>query len=123
MQPTLPVGARHVTSTRIGPEHTPAHLAPIVVLSTPEMIRLMEEASTHAVQPLLDPHDQTTVGVHVDVSHESAAREDDEVSVSAELVAVDGPRLTFQVEAKVGDRIIGRGTHRRYVVDRSRFAG
>lgn len=122
MQTSLPVGTRHTTVTRIGPEHTPAHLAPIVVLSTPEMIRLMEEASTAAVQDLLDPDDRTSVGVHIDVSHESAAREDEEVTVEAELVAVDGPRLTFRVEARCDDRVIGRGTHRRYVVDRSRFA-
>jgi predicted thioesterase len=93
-----------------------------VVLSTPEMIRLMEEASTAAVQPLLEAEGRTTVGVHVDVSHESAAREGEEVVVAAELTAVDGPRLTFWVEARCGDRVIGRGTHRRYVVDRSRFA-
>lgn len=102
---------------------TPSHLAPLVVLATPEMIRLMEEASTAAVQPALEETGQTTVGTHVDVSHESAAREGDEVVVEAELVAIDGPRLTFRVEARVNDRIIGRGTHRRYVIDRSRFAG
>lgn len=102
---------------------TPHHLAPIVVLSTPEMIGMMEEAATRAVQPHLDELDQTTVGTHVDVSHESAAREGEEVEVEAELSAVDGPRLSFRVEARVGDRIIGRGNHRRYIVDRSRFAG
>lgn len=119
----LSTGARHVLRVRVGPEMTPAHLAPIVVLATPEMIRLMEEASTMAVEPSLEDGGRTTVGTHVDVSHEAAAREGDEVQVEGELVAIDGPRLTFQVEARVGDRIIGRGTHRRYVVDRSRFAG
>lgn len=102
---------------------TPRHLAPLVVLATPEMIRLMEEASTAAVQPALEGDGQTTVGTHVDVSHESAARDGEEVTVEAELVAIDGPRLSFRVEARVGDRIVGRGTHRRYVIDRSRFAG
>lgn len=122
MSSSLPVGTRHLVATRVGPEHSPAHLAPVVVLSTPEMIRLMEEASTAAVQPLLEAEGRTTVGVHVDVSHESAAREGEEVVVAAELTAVDGPRLTFWVEARCGDRVVGRGTHRRYVVDRSRFA-
>ncbi|HSJ34341.1 MAG TPA: hotdog domain-containing protein [Acidimicrobiia bacterium] len=122
MQTPLPVGSTHTTTTLVGPEHTPAHLAPLVVLSTPDMIRLMEEASTAAVQSLLEREDKTTVGVHIDVSHESAARQDEEVAVEAELVTVDGPRLTFRVEARCGDRVIGRGTHRRYVVDRSRFA-
>lgn len=119
----LTTGASHSSTVLVGPEMSPAHLAPLVVLSTPEMIRMMEEASTVAVQPALEEGGKTTVGTHVDISHESAARDGDEVTVEAELVAIDGPRLTFQVEARVGSRIIGRGTHRRYVVDRSRFAG
>jgi len=109
-------------SVTVDADMTPEHLRPIVVLSTPTMIGLMEEAATRSVQPLLEEHDKTTVGTHVDVSHESAAREGEEVTVEAELVAVDGPRLTFSVVARVGDRIIGRGTHRRHVVDRSRFS-
>ncbi len=122
MPPTLSPGTRLVISTEVGPEHTPPHLAPIVVLSTPDMIRLMEEACTAAVQPLLDEN-QTSVGTHVDVSHESAAREGEVVDVEAELTAVDGARLAFRVEARVEDRIIGRGTHRRHVIDMSRFGG
>lgn len=115
-------GLRHRIEVTVSDDMSPAHLSPIVVLATPRMIGLMEEASTQAVQPLLEESDQTTVGTHVDVSHESAARDGEEVVVEAELTAVDGPRLTFRVEARVGDRVIGRGTHRRYVVDRSRFA-
>lgn len=123
MDANLSVGGRHVTSTRITPDLSPSHLAPIVVLSTPDMIRLMEEACTLCVQEALDEGDQTTVGTHVDVSHESAARGGEIVEIEAELVAYDGPRLTFRVEARVADRVIGRGTHRRHVVDRSRFGG
>ncbi|MGA7272151.1 MAG: hotdog domain-containing protein [Acidimicrobiia bacterium] len=122
MSAPLSPGLRHLISTAVGPEHTPAHLAPVVVLSTPEMIRLMEEACTEAVQPMLEEN-QTTVGTHVDVSHESAARGGEVVEVEAELTAVDGARLAFRVEARVGDRIIGRGIHRRHVIDMSRFAG
>lgn len=116
-------GSSHTSTTVVSADLSPVHLAPIVVLSTPDMIRLMEEASTAAVQPSLDQSGQTTVGTHVDVSHEAAAREGEQVAVMAELTNVSGPRLTFRVEAKVGERVIGRGTHRRHVVDRSRFAG
>lgn len=122
MPPILTPGARQVVQVTVSPDMTPAHLHPIVVLSTPTMIGLMEEAATQVVQPFLEEHDQTTVGTHVDVSHESAAREGDEVTVEAELVAVDGPRLTFTVTARVDERVIGRGTHRRHVVDRARFS-
>lgn len=119
----LATGISHATRTVVTPDLSPPHLAPVVVLATPEMIWLMEQACTEACQPLLEPLDQTTVGTHVDVSHESAARLDEEVVVTAELVAVDGPRLTFRVDARVEDRVVGRGIHRRHVIDRSRFAG
>lgn len=118
----LEPGLNHVVTVTVDETMTPAHLRPVVVLATPEMIRLMEEACTAAVQPELEADDRTSVGIHVDVSHESAARESETVEVEAVLEAVDGPRLRFSVEARVDDRIIGRGTHRRHVVERSRFA-
>lgn len=119
---TLSPGIRHELSARVTADMAPAHLKPVAVLGTPEMIRLMEAAATLAVEPALEALGQTTVGTHVDVSHESVAREGDEIDVEAELVAIDGPRLSFLVEARVGSRIVGRGTHRRHVVERSRFA-
>ena len=118
----LSTGITHTLTVTVTPDMSPEHLGDIVVLSPPRMIGLMETASTQAVQPYLEEAGQTTVGTHVDVSHESAAREGEEVVVETELVAISGPRLTFRVEARVGDRIIGRGTHRRHVIDRSRFS-
>lgn len=121
LEDTLAVGLTHTVRARVTPELSPPHLAPVVVLATPHMIYLMEQASTNAVQASLETAGKTTVGTHVDVSHESAAREGEEIDVTATLAAVDGPRLSFQVVAKVGERVIGRGTHRRHIVDRSRF--
>jgi fluoroacetyl-CoA thioesterase len=122
MSSPLSPGLSSTREVEVTEDLSPPHLAPTVVLSTPEMIRLMEDVSTRAVQTVLDAHDQTTVGTQVDVSHESAARQGERVTVTATLENVDGSRLAFAVEARVGDRIVGRGTHRRYVVDRSRFS-
>ena len=117
----LELGISNRKIVSVAAEHSPGHLGSTVVLSTPDMIRLMEEVCTAAIQPLLDPEDQTSVGVHVDVSHENAAREGEDVEVSGELVRVLGDRLFFAVEACVGDRVIGRGQHQRHVIDRARF--
>ncbi len=117
----LAVGLAKTSCTIVTPDMSPPHLSPIVVLATPEMIWLMEKACTEAVEPALQEMELTTVGTHVDISHESAARQGEEVIVEATLVSVDGPRLRFEVVARVGDRIIGRGTHRRHVIDRARF--
>lgn len=119
----LAPGISHRQTITVTSDLSPPHLAPIVVLSTPEMIRLMEETCLSSVQPLIEDDDQTSVGVHVDVSHESAARQGEQVEISCELVEVEGRRLTFDVDVRVGDRIVGRGTHRRHVIDRSRFRG
>ncbi|MBT8239630.1 MAG: thioesterase [Acidimicrobiia bacterium] len=119
---TLELGLRNRRRFTVTPDLSPPHLAPIVVLSTPDMIRLMEETCTAAVQPFIEGEDQTTVGTHVNVSHEAAATACQDVEVGCELIEVDRRRLTFLVEARVGDRIIGQGTHQRHVVDRSRFA-
>lgn len=100
---------------------SPPHLAPTIVLSTPKMIELMEWAATNAVQPALG-ETRTSVGTHVDVSHEAAAREGEEITIHARLAEVDRRRLTFEVSVTVGDRVIGRGRHERFVIDRDRFA-
>jgi fluoroacetyl-CoA thioesterase len=121
MSPELAVGLSNTSSTIVTADMSPSHLAPVVVLATPEMIWLIERTCTDAVEPLLAAENRTTVGTHVDISHESAAREGEEVIIEATLVYVDGPRLRFEVLARVGDRVVGRGTHRRHVVDRSRF--
>lgn len=118
----LKPGIQHRSEVTVTEDMTPPHLAPIVVLSTPKMIELMEMTATWSVQPLLGD-DQTSVGVHVDVSHEAAARGGETVTVESTLVDVDRRRLTFEVSARVGDLIIGRGTHQRFVVDRRRFSG
>lgn len=119
---TLELGLRNRRRIPVTSDLSPPHLAPIVVLSTPDMIRLMEETCTAAVQPFIEGNDQTTVGTHVNVSHESAATGGDEVEVRCELIEIDRRRFTFVVEARVGDRVIGQGTHQRHIIDRSRFA-
>lgn len=118
----IELGLTNIRTVTVTAELSPPHLAPTVVLSTPNMILLMEETCTSAIQPLIEADDQTSVGTHVNVSHEAAAVGGEEVEVCCELIEADRRRLTFLVEAKVGDRIIGRGTHQRHIVDRSRFA-
>lgn len=118
---TLQPGITNQRTITVTADLSPAHLAPLIVLSTPDMIRLMEEICTDAVQPLVEAENQTTVGTHVDVSHESAATEGEVVELRCELITVERRRLTFRVEAKVGDHIVGQGTHQRHIIDRDRF--
>ncbi len=90
------------------------------VLATPEMVRLMERASVAAVDRLL-PEGQRTVGVALDVKHLAATPLRMKVTAHAELVVVEGRRLTFRVEAFDEVEKVGEGTHQRYVIDVARF--
>ena len=44
-----------------------------------------------------------------------------EVHARATLEKIDGRKLYFNVVATEGDRLVGEGTHLRFIVDRERF--
>jgi fluoroacetyl-CoA thioesterase len=85
------------------------------VLSTPSMIGLMERAGIQAVQAHLDPG-HTTVGFEVNVKHIAATPFGKKVTARAELLEIDGRKLTFKIEAHDEDRQVGTGTHRRAII-------
>jgi fluoroacetyl-CoA thioesterase len=91
------------------------------VLSTPQMILGMERTCRNLILPMVDPgHD--TVGTHVNVSHCATAPIGSKVTFFAELIAVNKRRAEFRVEARVGETIVGEGTHQRAVIEVARFA-
>ena len=92
------------------------NVAPHVAkLSTPSMIRAMEQASQRAVLGCL-PSEQSTVGFEVNIRHVAGADIGATVVAVAELERIDGRWLYFKVEAFDGDRTIGVGTHRRAII-------
>lgn len=92
------------------------------VLATPRMVALMENAAMLAVASELGEN-ETTVGGHIDTSHLAPSAVGDEVTATARLVKVDGKRLDFEVEARSGDKLLSKGTHKRFIVNRDRFLG
>jgi predicted thioesterase len=62
------------------------------------------------------------VGTLVEVEHLAPAPEGSSVTCRARVIHVDGPVVTFQVEAHDGVEPIARGIHRRRVIDVDRFA-
>jgi len=103
-------------------ENTARHLGSgnVAVLATPEMVRLMEKAAVAAVDHLL-PDGYRTVGVGVNVRHLAATPVGMRVRAQAELIAVEGRKLTFRVEADDEVEKIGEGEHRRVIIDLERF--
>ncbi len=89
-------------------------------LATPVLVGLCEEASRTMVEPHL-PEGQKTVGTAVSLTHTAATPLGMKVTVRATLTAIEGRKLTFEVEC--GDEIepIGRCSHTRFIIDSARF--
>ena len=114
----LEVGLKHVATITVTDDMTPAHLRaePLRVLSTPDMIRLIERTAIEAVQPYLAPG-QATVGTRVDVAHLAGTLVGMTVTITVTLTAVDRRKLGFSVEVRDELDEAGRGTHERFIVD------
>ncbi len=92
------------------------------VFATGYLVGLLEWACTRVVNPHIDWPREQTVGTHVDVSHEAPTPPGLQVLARAELTAVDGARLTFDVSASDGVDRIGVGVHERAVIDAEDFS-
>lgn len=122
MPPELAPGLVGEASVRVdGPDLASAiGSGRIDVYGTPALIGLMESAAINAVDHLL-PAGWASVGTRLDVRHLAPTPPGVEVRARAELVEVDGRKLTFRVEASDPVDKIGEGTHERALVDISRL--
>jgi len=110
LQAGLAGTATHVVTAAMGAAHLPR-----VVLSTPSMIGLIERVCLLTVQPHLDDG-EVTVGTHVCVSHQAAAGEGEEFTVTCRLTDVNRRRLTFDVQVDSATARLSEGTHQRAVI-------
>jgi predicted thioesterase len=85
------------------------------------MILFMERTCRNMMAEVL-AEGFATVGMHVNIWHLAAAPEGSDVVYRAELTKLTTRRCEFRVEAKMGEKKIGEGTHLRAIVDMKRFA-
>ena len=90
------------------------------VFATPSMVALMEHAAMTAVAPFLAEGD-TTVGGYIATSHIAPSPIGATIEAEATVTAVEGRKIEFEVEARCGDQLLGRGTHTRFVVNATKF--
>lgn len=116
------IGLSYTATTTVNPNNTALALGSgdMEVFATPAMVALMENAAMNAVAPHLEAG-QTTVGTQITTSHIKASALGATISATATLTAVDGRSLTFAITAREGDKVIGEGSHTRFIVDRERF--
>jgi predicted thioesterase len=91
------------------------------VLATPWLIAHLEYAARDALAACLEDHERS-VGTYIEVEHLAPAPEGFTVTCRARVIHVNGPVVTFQVEAHDGIESIARGIHKRRVIDVDRFA-
>jgi len=90
------------------------------VLATPVLVGLCEEASRNIVDPHL-PESKNTVGTAVSLTHTAATQPGMKVTIRATLTAIEGRKLTFEVECEDEIESIGHCTHTRFIIDSARF--
>ena len=92
----------------------------LLVYATPCMVALMEGAACEAIEEALSDS-QTTVGTELNIQHISATPVGLEVRAEAEVIAVEGKVITFSVKAFDEAGEIGKGTHKRVIVNTQKF--
>lgn len=90
------------------------------VYATPSMIALMEGCSHEGIAAELD-EGQGTVGISLNIEHVAATPVGMKVYCESELVDIDGRILTFDVKAYDECGLIGRGIHKRCIINNDKF--
>ena len=118
----IEIGLKHESQVVVSQSNTAKALGSgdMEVFATPAMVALMENAAMKAVAENLD-EGASSVGVEISTSHIKASALGATITASAELVAIDGRKLSFKVRAWDEAGTIGEGNHTRFVVDRERF--
>lgn len=91
------------------------------VLATPWLVAHLEYVARSAIASCLT-EDERSVGTYIEVEHLAPVPEGVEVICRARVIFVDGPVVTFQVEAQDRSEVVAKGLHRRRVIDVDRFA-
>lgn len=122
LEDSVKLGAAGNAQIVVGDQHTAPHVGSgkVAVLATPVMVNLMEAAALEAAERFLPPGHQS-LGTHLDVRHIAATPVGMTARARAEVVAVEGRKIHFKVEAWDERELIGDGTHVRVVVNVARF--
>jgi len=91
------------------------------VLATPWLLYVMETAAYQAIKPHLD-EGEASVGVGFHFEHLAHTPAGDTVVAVAKVTAVEGNRVTLELEARDSREVVARGTHVRAIIDKRRFA-
>lgn len=118
----ITVGMKGEVSTLVEREDTAREVGSgsLLVYATPCMVALMEGAACEAIEEAMNDS-TTTVGTELNIQHLSATPVGLEVRAEAVVTAVEGKVITFEICAYDEAGEIGKGTHKRVVVNSQKF--
>ena len=123
MKDTLKAGVVHEERIGIDTERTIAFMGDeLRVYATPRMVQDIE----HTCRQLLLPHHdagEDSVGARVEIDHLGPTLIGQSVTVGAEVVEVEGPRVVFEVNVHDELDHVGRARHIRFVIDKAKQGG
>lgn len=90
------------------------------VFSTPSLCALMENAACNALDHILT-NDHTTVGTMIQINHTSATPVGMSVYAEADLISINGRKLTFEITAHDDKELIATAIHERVLINTERF--
>jgi len=91
------------------------------VLSTPWLIKWLEQTARETLRPLLE-QGEASVGMEVDIRHLAPTPLGATVKCTVRVISSEGSTVTFQIEAADEQELIARGVHKRAVISKARFA-
>lgn len=118
----IELGMKYTTKITVEEKDTAKEVGSgtLLVLATPKMIALMEEAAYKAIESGLE-EGTTSVGTLMNVKHLAATPVGMKVSATATVTGIDGRKIEFLVEAYDEAGKIGEGTHERFIIAEKKF--
>ncbi len=122
MSSVFEVGMSRELKIKTSAEHSARHFYSNLpdVFATPFLGGLMERVSAELIDEKLNPGEQS-VGISMNLKHLAATPLGMEVRVRTEISAVEGRKLTFQLEAFDEAEKIGEAVHERFIIQADKF--
>ena len=90
------------------------------VVSTPHLVGFLERTARQTIAPHLDD-DERSVGIELDLRHLAPTPIGQTIHCTARVIAVEGSKISFQIEARDAHEVIIRGLHKRAVIRTESF--
>lgn len=118
----ITVGMVHEMRLKTGPEHSARKFYAGVpdVFGTPFLGGLFEGVSADLMAPHLAPGEQS-VGISMNLKHTAPTPLGMEIRAVTKVVAVDGRKITFELEAFDDKEKIGEAVHERFIINAEKF--